>query len=114
MAITEPLTAVSREDFRLAVRRNIRALLGMCNVEQKDLAPAIHLSESQLSDRLTSSAAWRDEELLNVARAFTVTHDVVTALTPDDFHRALAALPASPVFHGPSSSVQLDLFRLAA
>ncbi len=114
MSITSAPGAVTREDFRLAVRRNIRTLLGMCDVEQQDLAPLIGLSKSQLSDRLTSSAAWRDEELVNVARAFGVTYAVVVALTPEAFHQAMADLEASPRIHALQTRGQLNLFQLAA
>lgn len=114
MSTTTTPTAVKRDQFRSAVRRNVRTLLEMCGVEQQDLAPAIGLSKSQMSDRLTCSTAWKDEELLNVAHAFGVSYEVVVALTADDFHSALSALDSPPVFHASSDSVQLDLFQFAA
>ena len=80
----------------------------MTELEQQDLAPLIGMSTSQLSDRLTCSAAWRDEELLNVAGVFGTSYVAVVALTPDEFQEAIAQ--ARPRIHDLAGSVQLDLF----
>jgi predicted Mrr-cat superfamily restriction endonuclease len=109
--ITPPIT-ISRDDFRQAVRRNIRSLLAMTNVEQQDLAPVVGLNKSQLSDRLTCQTAWKDEELLNVAQAFHVPHSAVVAITVEEFQESLAG--TSPVFHDLSQPDQGVLFLLAA
>lgn len=111
---TTPQAPISRDEFRSAIRRNVRTLLGMCDIEQQDLATAVRLSKSQLSDRLTCSAAWKDEELLNVARAFGVSYGAIVAQTPEEFRQALTALEDSPRIHDPLGSVQLDLFASAA
>ena len=112
MTTTETITPISRDEFRQAVRRNIRSLLAMTDIEQQDLAPRVPMSPSQLSDRLTCSTAWRDEELLNVAKAFGTSYRAVVALTMEEFRQAINEAP--PVIHGPTGSVQLDLFGLAA
>jgi len=74
MSTITPITTISRDQFRQAVRRNIRSLLAMTELDQQDLAPMIGLSRSQLSDRLTCQSAWKDEELLNVASAFGTSY----------------------------------------
>ena len=112
MSTTETLIPIPRDRFRSAVRRNIRSLLAMTELDQQDLAPMIGLSKSQLSDRLTCSAAWRDEELLNVAHAFGTSHRAVVALTLDEFQQAIAESP--PRIHVLSESAQQSLFDLAA
>lgn len=110
-ATTAPNT-ISRDSFRQAVRRNIRSLLAMTELDQQELAPIIGLSKSQLSDRLTCQTAWKDEELLNVAHAFGTSHRAVVAMTPEEFREAIIESP--PLIHALTRSVQLDLFRLAA
>jgi hypothetical protein len=109
--ITPPIT-IGRDQFRQAVRRNIRSLLAMTELDQQDLAPLVGLNKSQLSDRITCQAAWKDEELLNVAFAFGTSYRAVTALTPEDFRQAIVEAP--PGIHDPFASNQGVLFRLAA
>ena len=112
MSTTDALIPISKDQFRHAVRRNVRSLLALTELEQQDLAPLVGLSKSQLSDRLTCSTAWKDEELLNVAHAFGTSHRAVTAMTPDEFREALNESP--PRIHGPQGSVQLAFLGLAA
>lgn len=112
MSTTSAPITISRDEFRHAVRRNIRSLLAMTDAEQQDLAPLVGLNKSQLSDRLTCSTAWKDEELLNVAHAFHVPHRAVIALTVEEFQEALAE--ASPRIHALPGSVQQSLFLYAA
>lgn len=109
--ITAP-TTISRDQFRQAVRRNIRSLLAMTELDQQDLAPLVGLNKSQLSDRLTCQTAWKDEELLNVAIAFGTSYRAVTAMTPDDFRQAIVETP--PGIHGLLQPGQGVLFLLAA
>jgi hypothetical protein len=110
MSITEAPTPIDRNEFRQAVRRNIRSLLALTEADQKQLAPRIGMNESQLSTRM-SKAAWRDEELVNVARAFGTSYRAVVALTVDEFREAINEAP--PVFHALAGSVQLGLFDSA-
>lgn len=112
MSTTAPTITISRDEFRQAVRRNIRSLLAMTDAEQQDLAPLVGLNKSQLSDRLTCSTAWKDEELLNVARAFHVPHRAVVALTVEEFQEAL--VQASPRIHALVNQAQGTLFACAA
>jgi len=96
MSTTTAPMPIDRGQFRSAVRRNIRSLLAMTERDQKDLAPLVGMNESKLSDRMRG-AAWRDEELLNVARAFGTSYRAVVALTPEEFREAIAEAP--PEFH---------------
>jgi cyanate lyase len=112
MPTATTITTISRDQFRHAVRRNIRSLLAMTELDQQDLAPMIGLSKSQLSDRLTCQTAWKDEELLNVAAAFGTSHRAVVALDVDEFRQAINDAP--PQIHVLQGSVQQSLFDLAA
>ena len=110
MSTTATTSTISRDDFRQAVRRNIRSLLAMTDTDQQYLAPLIGLSKSQLSDRLTCQTAWKDEELLNVAHAFGTSLRAVIAMTSEDFSEAVSEHP--PRIHVRGGSVQLTLESL--
>lgn len=112
MSTTTPTNTISRDDFRHAVRRNIRSLLAMTDTDQQRLAPFIGLSKSQLSDRLTCQTAWKDEELLNVAHAFGTSLSAVIAMTSEGFSEAVSETP--PRIHDAQRYVQWSLFGLAA
>ncbi len=115
MTTTDTIIPIGRDQFRQAVRRNIRSLLAMTETEQQDLAPAIGLSVSQLSERMTCSAAWRDGELLNVAHAFHTIHEAVVAIDADRFRQAITdAPPSTPRIHGPSNDLDGTRFGLAS
>lgn len=112
MTTTDPVITISRDEFRNAVRRNIRSLLAMTEADQQQLAAVIDLSASKLSERLTGRAGWQGEELVSVARAFNVGTDAVVAMTVEEFHQALDGV--TPVIHGLTDSVQLNLLDFAA
>lgn len=105
----QPIGTVSNDQFRAAVRRNIKALLAMHGMEQRDLAPYLGLSESQLSTRMSNgknATSWRDAELINAAAVLGVTFETVMAQGEQDFREALAR---SKCFSGTGRSRHLTV-----
>lgn len=96
MALAQPdptTNLVTDDQFAAAVRRNIKSLLAMHSMDQQDLAPLIGLKPYQLSTRMavgSNHAAWRDAELVNIARVLEVDVDVIVALTDLEFREALS------------------------
>lgn len=62
----------TRESFSDIVAANIRALAGRLGISQKELAPAVGLSQGSVSNRWTGKMQWQLEDLDKVAAVFGV------------------------------------------
>lgn len=94
------------QDTRAAVSGEVRALMGRYSVTQTVLAPALGMSQSALSERLTGTVPWTVDDLARVADYFDV--DVAEIFTSAIAHnprycqvdRASGTRPHEPILVG--------------
>lgn len=94
-------------DARQVIASNVRAMLGRKRSTGTELARALGKSQAAASRRLNGETAFDTDDLLQICEHYRVPlSSLIEGIEADDDGR--------PLIHVTSSSVQLDLFLLAA
>lgn len=99
--------STTTHDARQLIAGNVRAMLGRKRSTGTALAHALGKSQAAASRRLNGETAFDTDDLLRICEHYKVPlSDLIAGIE--------AADDGSPRIHVTSSSVQLDLFLLAA
>lgn len=99
--------STTTHDARQVIASNVRAMLGRRQSSGAQLAKALGKSQAAVSRRLNGELPFDSDEMLTICEHYRVPlTTLIEGIEADD--------DGSPRIHGASSSVQLDLFGVAA